>query len=337
MTKKKGFTLMELLVVIGIIALLAAIMMPALSGARESAKAAACLSNEKNVSTAIAVYSQDNRNYFPTCYDYINGASGGGGYNHWTAMINPMDYSTDANSISWGVYPKQSPAYVCPSHVPGGFAPTDHTTTRVPTDPASNGVMQLTQTAGIDDQQAARLSYVANEVLMPRKKYGSAMDANNVQGHKTNQLRFVNLDDVDHLNQTILFAEFTNYTAAIYGNSAGGSIAFKSHRPTNAIAVQGSYFDGEVYIPGTTPVARLTVAQAMADITETSTLTQATDTVTETLNHVTYVNPAAHSGFSNYAFGDGHAAKYTLAETMDSGNWMWGTKIYSCVDQPVLK
>jgi len=36
-------------------------------------------------------------------------------------------------------------------------------------------------------------------------------------------------------------------------------------------------------------------------------------------------------------FADGHAAKFTLKETLDPDNYMWGRKIYSCVDRPEIQ
>src|SRR6059036_782080 len=56
-----GFTLVELLVVIGIIAVLIAVLLPALSKAREQAKVAACLSNIRQLTTGWIMYANDNK------------------------------------------------------------------------------------------------------------------------------------------------------------------------------------------------------------------------------------------------------------------------------------
>jgi prepilin-type N-terminal cleavage/methylation domain-containing protein len=62
---KRAFTLIELLVVIAIIAILAAILFPVFARAREAARKTACLSNTKQVGTALMMYAQDYEETLP--------------------------------------------------------------------------------------------------------------------------------------------------------------------------------------------------------------------------------------------------------------------------------
>ncbi len=66
---RHAFTLIELLVVIAIIGLLGALLLPALSRAKESARGAACLSNLRQVGIALQLYVQDNNNRLPVMRD----------------------------------------------------------------------------------------------------------------------------------------------------------------------------------------------------------------------------------------------------------------------------
>ncbi len=76
MIMKKSFTLIELLVVIAIIAILASMLLPALSSARARAKSASCQSNLKQWSLMFSMYTNDNKDFFPiTSAWYVWGGS----------------------------------------------------------------------------------------------------------------------------------------------------------------------------------------------------------------------------------------------------------------------
>jgi prepilin-type N-terminal cleavage/methylation domain-containing protein/prepilin-type processing-associated H-X9-DG protein len=70
------FTLIELLVVIAIIAILAAILLPALNSARMRGNSASCLSQLKQIGTAMLNYIDDNEDYIPYGQDRASGVSG---------------------------------------------------------------------------------------------------------------------------------------------------------------------------------------------------------------------------------------------------------------------
>ena len=115
MKNGKFFTLVELLVVIGIIAVLAAMLMPALGKAREKAKQADCLNNEKNLSLAITMYSNDNRSHFPFT---TQGAVGCGVYGGWIRYENfpcPTEGLFDIESGTLFSYVGTVKVYRCPS------------------------------------------------------------------------------------------------------------------------------------------------------------------------------------------------------------------------------
>ena len=108
--RRRGFTLIELLVVIAIIAILAAILFPVFAQAREAARKTSCLSNLKQMGSAILMYRQDHDETYPQSYYYLNDNNSSGGYAQWSGMCQPY-------IKNWGIF-------VCPSDKLRGLAPT---------------------------------------------------------------------------------------------------------------------------------------------------------------------------------------------------------------------
>lgn len=75
--KKSGFTLIELMIVIAIIAILAAILVPNFLKARAQGQLTACKSNCKNIATALEMYSSDNGGRYPITANFQAQLTGG--------------------------------------------------------------------------------------------------------------------------------------------------------------------------------------------------------------------------------------------------------------------
>ncbi|MHB0998928.1 MAG: prepilin-type N-terminal cleavage/methylation domain-containing protein [Armatimonadota bacterium] len=116
----KGFTLIELLVVIAIISILASIMLPVFGKARESARVVSCMSNMKQISTALQLYMDSEEDTYPTMYrEAAYGISDNFGeyyQGHWSVPLGQESYFNNCTiQAQLGSYLKSTSIWKCPT------------------------------------------------------------------------------------------------------------------------------------------------------------------------------------------------------------------------------
>ncbi len=138
---KRAFTLIELLVVIAIIAILAAILFPVFAQAKEAAKKTSCLSNTKQMATALFLYAGDNEDTL--CQTSWEKDSMHPYQVHWTFLMQPY-------IRNWNIFR-------CPSD----------TTPVTPKNPCPNGIQDFGKLPMTCDWQAPEYSYIPNYNCLP--------------------------------------------------------------------------------------------------------------------------------------------------------------------------
>ncbi len=322
----KGFTLIELMVVIAIIALLVAMLLPSLQAARQHAKAVACSSNMHNIGVAMANYLFSSKAAYPASYLYPDDEEGNYsvtnqnegkpfGYLHWSYFMY------DGGQVS-------DKAFQCPVIENGGAPRTNPGLDKADWEGGQVDDTGQPNATERKDKQAPRMAYAANAALMPRNKFTPALSG----GKRVNV--FVKESSVKYPGATILVAEFLNNWQAI-GKQEGGGIISKSHRPINPFYHVGSGFDeytGDTqtgFIYGTPGDQDFYGLQPTAEVKNATNILDKSSGRSQ-LNAVGRHHPNANSiyakkygGTANFLFADGHAEAATALDTV-SKRW-WGT------------
>jgi prepilin-type N-terminal cleavage/methylation domain-containing protein/prepilin-type processing-associated H-X9-DG protein len=348
----RGFTMVELLIVIGIIAALIALLLPALSKAREAARTLKCAANLHAIGQGVAVYVVDFKGYLPASNTWKHMVITATtqtpttpiyGTIHWSSLLYARKDLSDATTIY------QSPVgwemFQCPSLDGGGLPPAN-------TYPGNSSLPN--EASGVDpdtgqpviDAQSPRLAYTLNEALCPRPFFVAGATAANSQIQRP--YRFVRASSVQHSSGTILATELWGIQSVMEVVSLVDqqSLVSGARRPVSGFTagLTGAENLWQLpYVPqyaSLFPLIRVTSGFLNPDPSTTASASSASMTSLDWIGRNHGKRILDNTGFdirkSNFLYLDGHVETKGIRDTLNPA-FQWGDQFYSLTGGDVVQ